>query len=127
MMENSFQCFVQILVLGRSGPNVAEQFGGQHEKALDGHHIRPCLLCHIVRELGIVEVGVACGDLIGVYVLRKVFRDIAVEHRAKHIALEIPAIYAAPQFVCNGPDRPVEFLAFLLFLYVSHRGFLLAF
>ena len=121
MAKDCFQRFVQVLILGRSGSDVAEQLRWQHEKAFFLYQPLPCLLCLCVREPGVVKTVVPGGNLPGVDVLRQIFGDVPIEHRTKHIALEVPAIHAAPQFVGNGPDRPVEFFTLLLFSDISHK------
>ena len=122
MVKGLFQRLVQVFILGRSGTDIAKQLGGQHEKALLLHQSLPCLLCLCVREPGVVKTVVPGGNLPGVDVLRQVFGDIPIEHRTKHIALEVPAVHAAPKFIGDGPDRPMEFLTFLFFSDVSHKA-----
>ena len=121
MAKDLFQRFVQVFVLIRSGLDVTEQLGGQHEKALFLHQPFPRFLGLCIGKFSIVKGIVSGGDFPGIDVLRQIFRDVTIEHRSKHIALEVPAIHAAPQFVGNGPDRPVEFFTLLLFSDISHK------
>ena len=119
--KDRLQRLVQVFILGRSGPNVAEQLRGQHEKALFRDQPLPGLFRLRVREPSVVKAVVPGGDLPGVDVLCQILRDVAVEHGAEHIALEVPAVHAAPQLIGDGPDCPVELLALLLFPDVCHK------
>ena len=122
--EDRLQRLVQVLVPGCPDANVAEQLTGQDEEALFLHQTLPGLLSLLVGQLGVVKVGISGLDLAGVDVVAEVFRDIAVEHGAQHIVLEIPAVYRAPQLIRDGPDRPVELVPLLLFPDISHSGVL---
>ena len=122
--ENRLQRLVQVLVPSRPGADVAEQLAGQDEEALFLHQPLPGLLGLLVGQLGVVKIGIPGLDLAGVDVIAEVFRDVAVEHGAQHVVLEIPAVHRAPQLIRDGPDRPVQLVPLLLFPDISHSGVL---
>ena len=122
--EDRLQRLVQVLVPSRPGADVAEQLTGQDEEALFLHQPLPGLLSLLVGQLGVVKVGITGLDLAGVDVIAEVFRDVAVEHGAQHVVLEIPAVHRAPQLIRDGPDRPVQLVPLLLFPDISHSGVL---
>ena len=122
VVEHTLQRLVQVVVLVRPGEEIAEQFGGQDEKALFLHQPFSGRLRIGVRHFGVVKVLVPGGVLALVDIGGEVLRNIAVEHRAQHIRFEVPLchmtcvnkvsgdfIYAAEQLV-----------PFLIFLYLCH-------
>ena len=120
MGKDLFQRFVEVFILCSPLPDITEQLGGQHKKALRVYHLVPNLLRHAVGQLGIIEIFVTGIYFPGIYVGSQIFRDVAIKHGAKNIALEVPAIYAAAQLIRDIPNRTVQLIAFLFSLYVRH-------
>ena len=120
MAENCLQGFVQVFILGCVIPDIAEQLAGQDEKALFFHQSGPRFFSLAVRHIGIMEIRIPRIPFAPVDVILQIFRYITVEHRAKNIILKVPAVHRTSQFISNRPDCPVELIAFLFLLHVSH-------
>ncbi|MNC64889.1 hypothetical protein D3C75_1151250 [compost metagenome] len=65
-----------------------------------------------VCQIAVVKIRTTRAALLFVEVVGQVLRDEAVEQHAEHISLEVPAIDAATQVVCDAPDGFVQFGAF---------------
>ena len=127
MVEYGFQCHIQVFIAGSPFSHVAEEFGRQDKKAFRIYQIFPGLLRVFVRQQGVIEIFAAGFDFSRVYVVRQVFRNVPVKHHSQYVALEIPAVYTAPQFVCNRPYRTVQLVPFLFFSRICHVFFLSSF
>ncbi len=62
----------------------------------------------LVAELGVVEVFLTGLLLKLIDVGREILGDEPVEEHAEHVALEVPAVDAAPQVVGDPPDGLVQ-------------------
>lgn len=119
-LEDGGQGFVEVLVLGCSGTDIGKQLAGEDEEALGGDQVLPGLLGILIGEEGIVKPLVACFLFSLVDVIGKVFGDVSVKQHTQDVLLKVPAVYAAPQVVGNGPNGAVEFLAFLFLFMIRH-------
>ena len=120
MPEDGFQGFIQVFVARRPGPDIAKQLAWQHKKALFFYQPFFGLSRLGVRHAGIVKIGVSRRMLAAIDIAAQFFGNISVKHGAKHIVLEIPAVYRAAQLVRNGPDGAVKLVTFLFFLGINH-------
>ena len=121
-LKDRFQRLVQILVQRRAAADAAKQLAWQDEKALGLDEIVSGLLRVVVRKLGVVKRCVARFALAVVDVICKVLGNVTVEQHTEHILLEIPAVHAPAQIVCNAPDRAVQLVPLLLFSIVCHKN-----
>ena len=119
-LEDGGQGLVEVLVLGCSGTDIGKQLAGEDEEALGGDQVLPGLLGILIGEEGIVKPLVACFLFSLVDVIGKVFGDVSVKQHTQDVLLKVPAVYAAPQVVGNGPNGAVEFLAFLFLFMIRH-------
>ena len=121
-LKDRFQRLVQILVQRRAAADTAEKLARQDEKAFGADQIVSGLLRIAVRKLGVVKRCVARFALAVVDVVCKVLGNVTVEQHTEHILLEIPAVHAPAQIVCNAPDRAVQLVPLLLFSIVCHKN-----
>ena len=90
VVEHTLQRLVQVVVLVRTGKNIAEQLRGQDEKALFLHQPFSGRLRIGVSHFCVIKVLVPGGVFTLVDIGSEVLRNIAVEHRAQHIRFKIP-------------------------------------
>ena len=128
MVEHTLQRLVQVVVLVRPGEDIAEQFGGQNEKALFLHQSLTGSLRLGVGQLGVVKVLVPGGVLALIDIGGEVLRNIAVEHRAQHIRFEVPLCHMTCVDKVGGDfiDAAEQFVPFLVFLYLCHLRYSLS-
>ena len=94
----------------RPGPlaHVGEQLARKDEESLLLHEALADPLSILLRQVAVVEVRVSRLPLGAVDMVGEVLRDEPVEQEAEHVGLEVPAVHASAQVVCDLPDRPVE-------------------
>ena len=99
---------------------IAEQLARQDEKALCLHQILARRLGVLVAQSRVVKISVACLVLAVVDVASEILGNVAVEHHAEDVLLEVPAVYRPAQVVRDAPYRLVKLLALLLFSDICH-------
>ena len=118
-----FLCLAFLTVLIYSLADIAEQLRGFQEVAHRLDDVLDFLLREVrvlIRQGRIVKACIPGVPFVTVHAVRKVFGDIPIEHRIEYIALEVPSVHAAAQFIGNRPYRPVQFVPLLLFLQDWH-------
>ena len=120
VVEDTFQTFVKVLVIGCISANIAKEFAGQHKKALFLDKTFAGFLCVLVGHLSIIKVSVTCFNLILVNIISQILRNKAIKHSAQHIVFKIPAVYSSAQLIRNRPNSTVKLFSFLFLLDISH-------
>src|SRR5699024_7776251 len=102
---------------GGTTPDVLEQVGGRHEKALLLHDGLADRLGLLITDLRVVEVNVTGLPLSLVDEVGEVLGDKPVEKHAEDVGLEIPPVDVAAEFVGGPPQSLLQ----LCFLCCSHH------
>ena len=125
VVEYSLHRLVQVVVLVRTGKNIAEQLRGQNEKAFFLHQSLTGSLRLGVRHFGVVKVLISGGVLALVDIGGEVLRNIAVKHRAQHIRFEVPLRHMTCVNKVGGNfiDAAEQLVPLLVFLYISHCNY----
>ena len=107
--KNVCQVGVQAVVGVGRGRHIGKQLAGVDEIALgfDG------IVANVGRDDGIVQLGVLNAVIPALDVAGKVLADKAVEQRAQHVLLEVPAVHGPPDIVGDLPNAALQFCALL--------------
>ena len=106
--------------------NITEQLTRKNKEAFFFYQTFSCFLGLFIGHLRIVKLKVASFVFTLIDVIRKILRNISVEHCAQHIIFEVPSIHCTTEFIGNGPNSTMEFISFLFFFIIDcHHRFLL--
>ena len=68
-----------------------------------------------IRQLSVIEIGIACPVFFFIQVRGKVLRNKPVKQKSQYIRFEIPSIHCSPQVICNLPYSTVKLIPLLFF------------
>ena len=120
MIEYTLQGFIQVFIVVCCRIHIGKQLRWQNEKSFFLHQTFTGFLCIDIAHLCIIKIRISSFLFTGIDIVCKIFRDVTVEHCAKHIVFEVPSVNSSSQFISDCPDRTMQLVTLLFFLCINH-------